>query len=253
MKHTEIKFSKANISCYTFAGIILVFLTTGFLFSGCSETLLGPDTDPAGNGNGSGNVNETQLSFSTILDADVTDDPMANLVITEAKALITEVEIEVSDSMRSYKREMFVINFDVNGNLKTALTSRVPKGFFKKIKFKVHKPEDFETPPDSEFKTGNSGNQRFSFIVKGTYNGSPFVFKSRKSMNMVMNFATVSNITNGTSNMTMVVDKLKWFTVNGNIVDPSNSNYEDDIEDNIKDSFKRIFKDDDRNGIPDDN
>jgi hypothetical protein len=245
MKQEIIKFGKAKLNSYLLTGIIISILIVGSFFSGCSDTPVDP--------NGNVNPNETQLSFSTILDAGVTDDPNVTLSITEAKALITNVEIEISDSMKLYKKEMFVINFDVNGNLKTVLTSNVPKGVFKKIKFKVHKPEDFETPPDPEFKTGTSGDQRFSFIVKGTYNGNPFIFKSRKSMNIVLDFATVVNITSSSSNMTMIVDKLKWFTVNGVLVDPSDPTFEDDIDDNIKDSFKKIFKDDDKNGIPDDN
>jgi hypothetical protein len=249
MKLTENKTVKDNLSYLVLIGLMIAVLFTGFLFGGCTNSA--NPLDPAGGNNGSSG--ESQVSFSTMLEDGITDDPTATLVITEAKALITEVEIEMSDSTRSYRRDMFVIYFNTDGSLQTALSSRMPKGTFKKIKFKVHKPEDFETPPDSDFKIGNSGNQRFSFIVRGTYNGSPFLFRSRKSMNIVLNFATVTNIVNGSSNLTMLVDKMRWFTVNGNLVNPTNSSYEDDIEDNIKNSFRKIFKDDDRNGRPDDN
>lgn len=248
MKNEIISNSKSNLSYLSLLTAMLLILFAGFLFGGCSDTA--NPLDPNGGGN---NADETNLSFSTLLSEEVTDDPTGILVITEAKALITEVEVEISSTVKSWYRDMFVINFDVDGNLKTALTSRMPKGTFKKIKFNVHKPEDNQTPPDPEFKTGNSGNQRFSFIVKGTYNGTPFVYKSRKSMNIVLNFETVTNIVNGNSNLTMLVDKMKWFAVNGVIVNPMSPTYEDDIEDNIKSSFKRIFRDDDRNGIPDDN
>lgn len=245
MKNETIKKSKANLSYISLMIMMVLFLMAGFLFGGCSDTA--NPLDP------NSNSDETTLSFSTIISEGISDNPTGTLVITEAKALITEVEVEISSTNKSWHRDMFVINFDLNGNLKTELTSRMPKGTFKKIKFNVHKPEDNQTPPDPEFKIGNSGNQRFSFIVKGTYNGTPFVYRSRKSMNIVLNFETVTNIVNGNSNLTMLVDKAKWFTVNGNIVDPNSSTYEDEIEDNIKSSFKRIFRDDDKNGIPDDN
>lgn len=248
MKHEIISNSKSNISYLSLLAAMLMILFAGFVFGGCSNT-----ANPLNPNGGGSNSDETNLSFSTMLGEGITDDPTGTLVITEAKALITEVDVEISSTNKSWHREMFVINFDVSGSLRTALTSRMPKGTFNKIKFNVHKPEDNQTPPDPEFKTGNSGNQRFSFIVKGTYNGTPFVYKSRKSMNIVLNFQTATNIASGNSNLTMIVDKMKWFTVNGVIVDPMSSTYEDEIEDNIKSSFKKIFRDDDKNGIPDDN
>jgi hypothetical protein len=44
-----------------------------------------------------------------------------------------------------------------------------------------------------------------------------------------------------------------WFNNGGNVLDPGNSSNDDMIDDNLKNSFKRGFRDDNRDGQPDDN
>jgi hypothetical protein len=44
-----------------------------------------------------------------------------------------------------------------------------------------------------------------------------------------------------------------WFLDNGNEIDPGESGNETKIDDNLKNSFKNVFKDDDKNGLPDGN
>ncbi len=61
------------------------------------------------------------------------------------------------------------------------------------------------------------------------------------------------NILTTKLNLTMIIDKLQWFLQNGGVINPRNPSNEDTIDDNIRNSFKNVFKDDDRNGIPDDN
>ena len=61
------------------------------------------------------------------------------------------------------------------------------------------------------------------------------------------------NISAAKLNLTMIINKLQWFLQNGGEIDPRNPSNEDTIDDNIRNSFKNVFRDDDRNGIPDDN
>ena len=61
------------------------------------------------------------------------------------------------------------------------------------------------------------------------------------------------NISAAKLNLTMKINKLQWFLQNGGEIDPRNPSNEDTIDDNIRNSFKNVFRDDDRNGIPDDN
>lgn len=224
-----------------------LFLILLLLTSGCGDSTVGSNNE-----NG-GNTTDGNTSVSTMLDNEVFDAMSIN--ITEAKALITEVELETEPSGTSHyiRIEPFVINFNTGGAVVTVTSGNLPSGTFNKIKFKIHKPEDTEPIPDPEFREGTSGNQRYSFIIKGTYNGSNFVYKSRKSMNMVINLAAPITTGNGSRNITILVNPVLWFNSNGGILDPGNANNADEIDDNLKNSFKRAFKDDNKDGLPDDN
>ena len=201
----------------------------------------------------SGGLSNDNMSISVLSEMDQGDN--SGIIITEAKALIEKVEVETEPSSESIylKIEPFVVNlFSLNSVLQT-VSGRIPEGNYSKIKFKIHKPEDYQTPPDPEFKTGNSGNQRFSVIIKGTYNGSNFVYRSRKSVNMVFSLNRPLSIGPTMRNVTIKIDIASWFRNGSDVLDPSNSSNEDQIDDNIRDSFRSIFIDDDRNGSPDDN
>jgi len=214
--------------------------------AGCSEDSISSISN--NNGSGSDNVS---LSVKT---GDVTDNP-ASIVIDEAKALITEVEVEQEPSGTEHHIRVspFVVYFNLNGTLITVTTGNIPAGLYNKIKFKVHKPEDNEPIPDPEFREGSSGNKRYSFIIKGKYNGISFVYKSRKSANIVVVFPTAINMQENTRNITLLINPSLWFK-NGSVeIDPRNSGNENLIDDNIKNSFKRAFKDDNKDGLPDDN
>ncbi len=242
--HPSIITTKKSLTTIFIFGALFVFL---LIFAvGCSDD--SSTTNPIGTGSGSDNVTLSVKSDETVLDN-------ADLIITEAKALITEVELETEPSGQSHHVRIspFVIYFNMSGTLISVTTGNLPSGTYNKIQFKIHKPEDTEVIPDPEFRTGSSGNQRFSFIVKGTYNGSSFVYRSKKSANLVINFNSLINLQSGAKNITVLVNPTLWFK-NGNIViDPNNSQNENTIDDNLKNSFRKAFKDDDKNGRPDDN
>ncbi len=233
----EIVLKRAGIPAAAF----LISVLLGTMFQGCSDS-----------SNTVSSTSQTDnISMSVKFNDAALDNPDAAIQITEAKALVSELEIETSDGSSSHEIKLtpFVVNFDITGGMKDVLSAYIPSKTYKKIKFQIHKPEDNETPPDPEFSTGG----RFSFIIKGTYNGNSFVFKSRKTVNIVLTMNNAINISTTKLNLTMIINKLQWFLQNGGEIDPRNPSNEDTIDDNIRNSFKNVFKDDDRNGIPDDN
>lgn len=215
------------------------------VFTGCGE-------DSAVNNNTGGNT-EGNTSMSVKLDESITGSNYP--VITEAKALITEIELETEPSGTSHEIHIspVVIYFNTGGQIVSVAAGNLPSGSWNKIKLKIHKPEDTEPIPDPEFREGTSGNQRYSFIIKGTYNGNPFVYKSRKSAGIIINLNAPLNTGNGSRNITLLVNPSLWFINNGNVLDPGNSSNDDLIDDNLKNSFKRAFRDDNKDGQPDDN
>lgn len=217
------------------AGVVVLVIN----FAGCDQN--GGITIPSGS---------TQLSVSVKADDHITD---ANVVITEAKAIITEVEFEKESNGKNELQLQgpIVVKFNLDGSLTTVGTQYIIRDIYTKAKFKIHKPDDNESVSDPEFKEGTGENQRYSFIIKGTYNGSSFVYKSKKSASIVIDFSQSENINLKQANITIVFNKLKWFMNGANELNPGDPQQESVIDDNIKNSFLKAFRDDDKNGVPD--
>lgn len=215
-------------------GALSVMLIMGFLFAGCDMQNIA----------GGENENENENDNATLsMMVSQSDDPSATLSLSEAKFLITEVYFRRTDGVQGEIHiAPVLVKLDLSGRATVVTSGSIPAGTYNRLKFNVHKVEDFETPPDPEFKIGNSGNQRFSLIAKGTYNGSSFVFRSRKSMNLELNFANPVTISgNEKINMTVPLNPYNWFRSGSDFINPSNENNEDTIEDNIKSSFRNVF------------
>jgi hypothetical protein len=224
--------------------LIILFGTAITLnFIGCDEN--GGITVPSG-------VSELTVSLKS--DDNAQDNP-ASIVITEAKALIANVEFEKLSNGKDelHQRGPFVIHLKLDGTVQEMGTQYIIRDNYTKIKFQLHKPDDNETPPDPEFSEGTGINQRFSFIIKGVYNGSSFVYKSKQTANLVINFDKTENINLKKANVTVVYSKLKWFKNGSTELNPNDPQNESIIDNNIKNSFLKVFRDDNKDGIPDGN
>lgn len=219
-----------------------IFNILPFLVTGCD--IGGDIVIPSG---------ATELSVNIKADDNASDNPVDVVVITEAKALITDIQYERErDGLNQlHHTGPYVVNLDLNGNLREIMNGYVVRDIYTKAKFQVHKAEDGQQISDPEFKEGSGDNQRFSFIIKGTYNGSAFVYKSKKSMDIVINFNTASNIKLKNQNFTILFNKTGWFMNGTTVLNPNLPQNADIIDNNIKSSFKKAFIDDNKDGIAD--
>ncbi|MBX2989849.1 MAG: hypothetical protein KF749_01635 [Bacteroidetes bacterium] len=176
------------------------------------------------------------------------------LTIESAKILVKNIKFHQfpSDNGVDVKVGPFAVTLNLNGPVHQVAASNVPVGKYDRIRFRLHKPEDFEPIPDQEFREGESGQLRYSVIVRGTYNGQSFVFKSRQNASQEIRLTTPLSVTNDEIvNVTLVVDPESWFVRNGQALDPTVPGNAQTIDDAIKASFSAGFKDNDRNGRPD--
>lgn len=182
-----------------------------------------------------------------------------HVTLTEVKILVRELELEsdldgdgISDDSLDFETGPFVMNLNLDGSLNQVNVKDVPAGVYKEIEFELHKPEDNETPPDPDFKTGTSGDQRFSVIVRGSFNGQDFEYKSRVNAEQEIEFNPPLSIDEGQEvNATLVVDLSTWFVdSSGNPLDPTDENNRSTIDNNIQNSFD-AFEDNDLDGDED--
>jgi hypothetical protein len=197
----------------------------------------------------------TDLSVNVKSDDNAVDNPADVIVITEAKALITDIQYERErDGLNQlHHTGPYVINLALDGSLRELMKGYVVRDIYTKAKFQVHKAEDGQQISDPEFIEGPGENQKYSFIVKGTFNGTPFIYKSKRSMDIVINLNKSSNVKNKTHNLTMLFNKTTWFLNGTTVLNPNLPQNTDAIDNNIKSSFKKAFLDDNKDGVADSN
>ena len=233
MKTIKIKY---KISAF----IIMAFVSMA-AFNSCGETTVTPAAD--------------NLSFSGTGSVDSIGDIQNVLILDTVKILIKDIKVKVANNNEdstNFKVGPFVLFLNLNTNVNVISSAVIPAGNYRKIKFEIHKLEDAEAIPDPEFADANG---RYSVIVKGTYLGVYFVYKSSKSAHQFLQFPNdIPLSVDASTNVTLLVKPYIWFIKDNaylNPMDPANMNdIDNNIKDNIKNNFK-AFKDNDRNGIPD--
>jgi hypothetical protein len=175
------------------------------------------------------------------------------LVLDTVKVLLKDIKLNVSSSNDStnFKVGPYVLYLRLNTTVNSIGSALIPSGTYDKVKFEVHKLEPNETPPDSDFVDANG---RYSVVCKGRFNGNIFIYKSQPSAKQILQFPNNLVITPSKTNVTLLVRPQIWFIKNNDYMDPNNSANWNDIDNNIKNNVRqnfKIFKDNDKNGIPD--
>ena len=177
------------------------------------------------------------------------------VALTSAKVLIKEIEFKNEAFEDSSELEIgpFVVDLNLSGGLTEIATGDLPNGTYDNLEFEIHKAEDGEAVSDTAFYNGPGDDQRFSFIITGTYNDTPFTYKSKKGVEQesTLNPPIVISDSLRSVNVTLIVNPSDWFKKNGVFLDPRNESNRSDIDDNIKNSFRRAVEDDDHDGHDD--
>lgn len=236
MKTTAMK-NKLN-HFITRINLAILLCAAAAFTSGCDEN--GGITIPSG---------ATELTVSMMSNDALTD----AVTITEAKALITNIQYKRETGAHSQLHHTgpFVINFGLGGSLTELLTGYIVRDKYINAQFQLHQPDENETVTDPEFVQGTASHQRFSFIIKGTYNGTSFTYRSKQSMALTVNMNAVSNINLKKQNITIAFNETLWFKNGSTELDPNDPNNAAIIDANIKNSFKIAFVDNNKDGQPD--
>lgn len=115
----------------------------------------------------------------------------------------------------------------------------VPKGTYKRIKFKVHKVEDADATT-----LGLTEMKAKSVVIDGTVDGVAFSWASSLDEEQERKGTFVIG---GGDNLTFNFNPTGWFTKFGARLDPRDTKNQSDIEKNIKDSLD-CYDDDDGDG-----
>jgi hypothetical protein len=174
------------------------------------------------------------------------------LHITSAKILLRNISFRASgreDSVEIVSAPL-VVDLDLTAKPKVLLIREVSASSYDRMRFTIHTPEDGEPLLDSVFAEGSDSSKRFSLIVTGLYHDTPFIFRSRQSVRIDIDFTSpVAIPATGSVNVTLIIDPYAWFTEGDLIYDPFNQT--EKIDDLIKHAPMKAFRDNDRDGEPD--
>jgi hypothetical protein len=180
---------------------------------------------------------------------------------SSAKLLVREIQFHARDEASDgdsldFRTESLVINLRTDSVVTEVAVESIPIGVYHKVSFRIHKPDEDETPPDPDFKTGQSGQERYSVIVDGQFGDAPFTYRSSKAMHQTISLPedlVIDGSETEPINLTLLVDLDAWFVGNGGQeLDPNSTSNGtiSQIDKSIRDSF-RLFKDRDRDGRDD--
>lgn len=144
-------------------------------------------------------------------------------------------------------RDPMVVDIPVDAAVHTAINVPLAAGTFTKLEARV--------APAASIATSSPDLAGASIRVTGTFNGTPFTFKTALRSKIEMEFNPPLVIDATTQNATVNIDVSSWFkAADGSILDPSTANSGGinaaRVSSNIRASF-RAFEDDDRGGDDD--
>lgn len=201
---------------------------------------------------------------------DVTvDDGTNTLVITKAQVVIRKLELKRSDATvcpddedednpsaedcEEVKLGPMLVDLPLTEGASTEITASIPAGTYRELEFKIHRPTS--TPADQAFVAANPNFADASIRLEGTFNGTPFVYTSRLTDKIELEFEPPVALDADNKNVTINVDLSSWFRSGGTIIDPATANpgqpNEQLVNNNIRSSLKS-FEDDDKDGSEDD-
>lgn len=161
-----------------------------------------------------------------------------HVTLTTVKLLVEEMELEsVEEDSSDFEVENQVVELPLDGSPYQLSTKSIDLGFYDEFELEVDGIDEDDNVNDPDF---TEGSDETSIVIKGTYNGEDFTFKSEEDFELEFEFNPPIEIKESTNTVAidLMVDVSIWFVdSSGNELDPTDPNDHDQIEENIKNSF----------------
>ena len=132
-----------------------------------------------------------------------------------------------------------LVNLPLGGGLQRVLQVPVDTGTFRRVEFRIQKPES----NDQAFVAANPDFAKLSIRATGTFDGKPFVYLTDLGAKQRSALVPPLVVTDSTStDLTMVVDVSKWFVATAGLVDPSSALKGQANERLVRDNIRRSFR-----------
>ena len=228
-----------NRDLFTF-GVVLLFAG---LMMGCNSSTTAPIPE-----NFSLNMQKTSGSAATgTLDESPININSVRIIMKRIVLLpAASKEPGIFQEQQLLAEGPITINLDLNGSLTNIALKNITPAVYYGMKFEIsgllqrYARRFNGISPFSNTAFPDSG---CSVIVKGTYLGSPFIFKTNQTFEERAFFSSPITVTkDGFITTTLSIDPYSWFKKDNSYLNPNN--YQNSVEINrlIKNSFNRVFK-----------
>lgn len=225
------------------AGLTAIFLIS----TGCSIN------DNASTGPKPVNVNMQITGATAPKAATSTATSTGHVTLTSVKLLVEELELEsVADDSMDFEIENQVVELPLDGSPYQLSTANIASGLYDEFEMEVEGLDDDDSVNDPDF---TEGSDETSIVIKGTYDGQDFTFKSEEDFEIEFEFNPPIEIdeTTNSVDINLMVDISSWFIDDaGNELDPTDPANREQIDDNIENSFEAYDDIDDEDDDEDD-
>lgn len=216
-------------SIYTLMSILFISAT---MLAGCDLVESNTDGEP-----------EVQIQMKMITSSNSlakgssTSLQEEELIINEIRMFIEEMELDGTKGTEDFEVENFIIDLPLDGSPLILTRSELPPGLYDEFELEIEKPDEDVLVSDSDFRDETGS---YSVVVRGTYQGEDFIFRSREDFEIEMDlFPPLVIEESGTSLLVTTVDVSEWFKgQNGETLNPKDFGNTERINDNIERSFE---------------
>lgn len=137
-----------------------------------------------------------------------------------------------------------LLDLPLGAAVKRTVTVEVDTGTYRRLEFRIHKPEDDGDDADRQFLLDHPEFARVSIRVTGSYDGRSFVYIS--DLNAKQRAELVPPLVVGAkanTDLTLVVDIRKWFVDgSGALIDPQTGLKGQRNDNLVRDNIRRSFR-----------
>lgn len=156
--------------------------------------------------------------------------------LTEVKFMVEELELEsIENDSLDFEVEHLIVNVPLDGTPFTLTSQQVPEGAYDEFEMEIENDGKNLTDPDFY-----EGDMRYSIVVKGIFNGEPFMYRSDEDFEIELDLNPPVEINDSTQTAAVAIhfDPASWFLdKNGNALNPNDPMNHEQITENIKNSF----------------
>jgi hypothetical protein len=164
------------------------------------------------------------------------------IILTDVKFFVDELELDGTNGTEDFEFEEFVVNLPLDGSPLILVEKPVPAGLYDEFELEIEKPDDdvAVNDPDLRDETGS-----YSFVIKGTYNGEEFRFRSGEEFEIEFDIDPPLEIVEGENHLLILeINTKNWFIdSDGSVMNPDDNSNKSRINSNIKKSFKVLKSD----------